>query len=70
MKKSGSGGCVLQRQVQPAHGVHLSWERPKDMDNPRSVYTVTKDWSGSKVAAETAAALEASADNLLGTRTI
>ena len=40
------------------------------MDNPRSVYTVTKDWPGSKVAAETAAALAASADNLLGTRTI
>ena len=69
MKKSGSGRRVLrrqrQRQVWPAHGVHLCWKRPEDMDNPRSVYAITKDRPGSKVAAETAAALAASADYLL-----
>ncbi|XP_077234388.1 endoglucanase 8-like isoform X2 [Tasmannia lanceolata] len=38
---------------------HNCWERPEDMDTPRTVYIVDKDHPGSEVAAETAAALAA-----------
>lgn len=38
---------------------HRCWERPEDMDTPRSVYFVTPSKPGSDVAAETAAALAA-----------
>ncbi|KAL8485774.1 hypothetical protein ACS0TY_027884 [Phlomoides rotata] len=36
---------------------HKCWERPEDMDTPRSVYSVSPSNPGSDVAAETAAAL-------------
>ncbi|WOL12687.1 hypothetical protein Cni_G21454 [Canna indica] len=36
---------------------HRCWERPEDMDTPRSVYWVSAGRPGSDVAAETAAAL-------------
>ncbi|KAF3792090.1 Endoglucanase 23 [Nymphaea thermarum] len=39
---------------------HNCWERPEDMDTPRTVYTVDQQNPGSDVAAETAAALAAS----------
>lgn len=39
---------------------HNCWERPEDMDTPRTVYTVDQHNPGSDVAAETAAALAAS----------
>jgi endoglucanase len=38
---------------------HSCWERPEDMDTPRTVYKVDRDHPGSDVAAETAAALAA-----------
>jgi len=38
---------------------HACWERPEDMDTPRSVFKVDKNNPGSDVAAETAAALAA-----------
>lgn len=38
---------------------HKCWERPEDMNTPRSVYKVTPTNPGSDVAAETAAALAA-----------
>ncbi|XP_077231646.1 endoglucanase 3-like [Tasmannia lanceolata] len=38
---------------------HRCWERPEDMDTPRSVYSVSPENPGSDVAAETAAALAA-----------
>lgn len=40
---------------------HNCWERPEDMDTPRTVYSVNKTHPGSEIAAETAAALAASA---------
>jgi endoglucanase len=40
---------------------HSCWERPEDMDTPRPVYSVSANNPGSDVAAETAAALAASA---------
>ncbi|GLJ24850.1 hypothetical protein SUGI_0475320 [Cryptomeria japonica] len=39
---------------------HNCWERPEDMDTPRSLYKIDKDTPGSEIAAETAAALVAS----------
>lgn len=38
---------------------HACWERPEDMDTPRSVFKVDANAPGSEVAAETAAALAA-----------
>ncbi|KAK1288561.1 Endoglucanase 3 [Acorus calamus] len=38
---------------------HKCWERPEDMDTPRTVYYVSPQNPGSDVAAETAAALAA-----------
>ncbi|KAL0683173.1 hypothetical protein Bca4012_050021 [Brassica carinata] len=38
---------------------HKCWERPEDMDTPRTVYSVSPSNPGSDVAAETAAALAA-----------
>lgn len=38
---------------------HSCWERPEDMDTPRSVFKIDANTPGSEVAAETAAALAA-----------
>jgi endoglucanase len=38
---------------------HRCWERPEDMDTPRTVYAVSASAPGSDVAGETAAALAA-----------
>ncbi|KAH7517040.1 hypothetical protein FEM48_Zijuj09G0019600 [Ziziphus jujuba var. spinosa] len=44
-------------QVGEANKDHSCWERPEDMDTPRSVFKIDKNTPGSDVAAETAAAL-------------
>ncbi|KAG7030209.1 Endoglucanase 17 [Cucurbita argyrosperma subsp. argyrosperma] len=46
-------------QVGDANKDHACWERPEDMDTPRSVFKVDKNNPGTEVAAETAAALAA-----------
>ncbi|KAJ8623254.1 hypothetical protein MRB53_031783 [Persea americana] len=46
-------------QVGDANKDHACWERPEDMDTPRSVFKIDKNNPGSDVAAETAAALAA-----------
>ncbi|XP_027098979.2 endoglucanase 17-like [Coffea arabica] len=46
-------------QVGDANRDHACWERPEDMDTPRSVFKVDKNTPGTEVAAETAAALAA-----------
>ncbi|PAN33335.1 hypothetical protein PAHAL_6G013000 [Panicum hallii] len=61
LKAATSTPDTLYVQVADANQDHRCWERPEDMDTPRSVYAVTKDRPGSDVAAETAAALAASA---------
>lgn len=40
---------------------HACWERPEDMDTPRTVLKVDKNNPGTEVAAETAAALASAA---------
>lgn len=49
----------LLLQVDDANKDHACWERPEDMDTPRSVFKMDKNNPGSDVAAETAAALAA-----------
>ncbi|KAK4406988.1 Endoglucanase 17 [Sesamum angolense] len=46
-------------QVGDAKKDHACWERPEDMDTPRSVFKIDKNTPGTEVAAETAAALAA-----------
>ncbi|WOL13774.1 hypothetical protein Cni_G22553 [Canna indica] len=50
---------VIYVQVGDAFRDHACWERPEDMDTPRTVYKVDRDHPGSDVAGETAAALAA-----------
>ncbi|KAG2581172.1 hypothetical protein PVAP13_6KG018100 [Panicum virgatum] len=61
LKAATSTPGTLYVQVGDPNQDHRCWERPEDMDTPRSVYAVTADRPGSDVAAETAAALAASA---------
>lgn len=46
-------------QVGDPSSDHQCWERPEDMDTPRTAYKVDGNRRGSDVAAETAAALAA-----------
>ncbi|PQM42703.1 endoglucanase 8-like [Prunus yedoensis var. nudiflora] len=48
-------------QVGDPYGDHNCWERPEDMDTPRTPFAVSKQFPGSEVSAEIAAALAASA---------
>ncbi|KAK8923790.1 Endoglucanase 17 [Platanthera zijinensis] len=52
---------VVYVQVGDAFLDHSCWERPEDMDTPRTVYKVDSSQPGSDVAGETAAALAAAA---------
>ncbi|OAY77331.1 Endoglucanase 3 [Ananas comosus] len=44
-------------QVGDANKDHACWERPEDMDTPRTVFKIDSSSPGTEVAAETAAAL-------------
>ncbi|KAL1565613.1 cellulase [Salvia divinorum] len=57
--KSTAHPGVIYAQVGDPNTDHNCWQRPEDMDTPRTVYAVTTDKPGSEVAAETAAALAA-----------
>lgn len=50
---------VIYVQVGNPSADHNCWERPEDMDTPRTVYKISKDKPGSDVAAEIAAAMAA-----------
>ncbi|TVU18052.1 hypothetical protein EJB05_34119, partial [Eragrostis curvula] len=52
---------VLYVQVGDGDSDHSCWQRPEDMDTPRTAYAVDAGRPGSDVAAETAAALAAAA---------
>ncbi|KAJ0099802.1 hypothetical protein Patl1_19904 [Pistacia atlantica] len=47
-------------QVGEPYNDHNCWERPEDMDTPRTPYAISKEFPGSEVAAEIAAALASS----------
>ncbi|KAG8084468.1 hypothetical protein GUJ93_ZPchr0010g8812 [Zizania palustris] len=58
---SAGGADVLYVQVGDGDSDHSCWQRPEDMDTPRTAYMVNASSPGSDVAAETAAALAAAA---------
>ncbi|KAK1366667.1 Endoglucanase [Heracleum sosnowskyi] len=51
---------VVYVQVGDPWADHNCWERPEDMDTPRTSFAVTKKYPGSEVSAEIAAALASS----------
>ncbi|TYG60216.1 hypothetical protein ES288_D07G050400v1 [Gossypium darwinii] len=59
LKATSVPGFVFA-QVGDPYGDHNCWERPEDMDTPRTPYAVSKEFPGSEVSAEIAAALAAS----------
>ncbi|KAE8650005.1 endoglucanase 1 [Cucumis sativus] len=59
LKAATAAPDVLYVQVGDPNLDHKCWERPEDMDTPRTVYKITAQNPGSDVAAETAAALAA-----------
>lgn len=59
LKASTATPDTLYVQVGDPNRDHSCWERPEDMDTPRTVYKVSPQNPGSDVAAETAAALAA-----------
>ncbi|KAL6629744.1 hypothetical protein ACP70R_029509 [Stipagrostis hirtigluma subsp. patula] len=59
LKAATAAPDTLYVQVADPYQDHRCWERPEDMDTPRSVYKVTPQSPGSDVAGETAAALAA-----------
>ncbi|KAF8379281.1 hypothetical protein HHK36_028714 [Tetracentron sinense] len=59
LKATSVPGFVFA-QVGDPYGDHNCWERPEDMDTPRTPYAVSKQYPGSEVSAEIAAALAAS----------
>ncbi|KAK8529912.1 hypothetical protein V6N12_060676 [Hibiscus sabdariffa] len=59
LKATSIPGFVFA-QVGNPYGDHKCWERPEDMDTPRTPYAVSKEFPGSEVSAEIAAALAAS----------
>ncbi|GLJ24978.1 hypothetical protein SUGI_0478230 [Cryptomeria japonica] len=58
--KASATPDLLWVQVGDPEADHQCWERPEDMDTPRSLYKIDKDTPGTEIAAETAAALAAS----------
>ncbi|XP_026410237.1 endoglucanase 4-like [Papaver somniferum] len=50
---------LIHVQVGDPYEDHKCWERPEDMDTPRTTYSIRKDMPGSEVAAEMAAAMAA-----------
>lgn len=46
-------------QVGDGNADHQCWERPEDMDTPRTLYKITQNSPGTEAAAEAAAALSA-----------
>jgi len=59
LKAAAAAPDALYVQVADPNRDHQCWERPEDMDTPRTVYKVDPSHPGSDVAAETAAALAA-----------
>ncbi|XVF10516.1 hypothetical protein REPUB_Repub07fG0189700 [Reevesia pubescens] len=50
---------TLYTQVGDGNADHQCWERPEDMDTPRTLYKITSNSPGTEAAAEAAAALSA-----------
>ncbi|XP_061341768.1 endoglucanase 8-like isoform X2 [Gastrolobium bilobum] len=59
LKATSIPGFVFALVGDP-YADHNCWERPEDMDTPRTAYAVSREHPGSEVSAEIAAALAAS----------
>ncbi|GMJ00308.1 glycosyl hydrolase 9B15 [Hibiscus trionum] len=57
--QSHTSPTTLYTQVGDGNTDHQCWERPEDMDTPRTLYKITSDSPGSEAAGEAAAALSA-----------
>ncbi|KAK2984585.1 hypothetical protein RJ640_018963 [Escallonia rubra] len=57
--KAHTSSTTLYTQVGDGNRDHQCWERPEDMDTPRTLYKITSGSPGSEVAADSAAALAA-----------
>ncbi|XP_044505293.1 endoglucanase 8-like isoform X3 [Mangifera indica] len=60
LMKATSFPDFIYVQVGEPYNDHNCWERPEDMDTARTPYAISKQFPGSEVAAEIAAALAAS----------
>lgn len=58
LKATATPGIVYAQVGDPAAD-HNCWERPEDMDTPRTLYALSKEAPGSEVSAEIAAAMAA-----------
>ncbi|KAH7513870.1 hypothetical protein FEM48_Zijuj11G0028400 [Ziziphus jujuba var. spinosa] len=54
-----SSPTTFYTQVGDGNADHQCWERPEDMDTPRTLYKITCDCPGTEAAAEASAALSA-----------
>ncbi|KAE9606551.1 putative cellulase [Lupinus albus] len=57
--KSHTSPTTLYTQVGDGNGDHQCWERPEDMDTPRTLYKIDANSPGTEAAADAAAALAA-----------
>ncbi|KAF6162148.1 hypothetical protein GIB67_008277 [Kingdonia uniflora] len=57
--RSNTSPTTLYTQVGNGDADHQCWERPEDMDTPRTLYKISSISPGTEVAAEAAAALAA-----------
>ncbi|CAN1300530.1 unnamed protein product [Linum perenne] len=57
--RSHASSTTFYAQVGGGNEDHRCWERPEDMDTPRTLYKITSRDPGTEVAAEAAAALSA-----------
>ncbi|GMJ06241.1 glycosyl hydrolase 9B15 [Hibiscus trionum] len=59
MLRAHTSPTTLYTQVGDGNTDHQCWERPEDMDTPRTLYKITSDSPGSEPAADAAAAFAA-----------
>ncbi|XP_049377949.1 endoglucanase 18-like [Solanum stenotomum] len=57
--RAHTSSTTLYTQVGDGNADHQCWERPEDMDTPRTLYKITSNSPGSEVAADVAAAFAA-----------
>ncbi|MBA0806201.1 hypothetical protein Gohar_005663 [Gossypium harknessii] len=57
--RSHTSPTTLYTQVGDGNADHQCWERPEDMDTPRTLYKITSDSPGTEASAEASAALSA-----------
>ncbi|CAN1178297.1 unnamed protein product [Linum perenne] len=55
--QSHTSSTTFYTQVGDGNADHSCWERPEDMDTPRTLYKITSQQPGSEAAADAAAAL-------------